>query len=169
MVTRTPLPDVGLLYERYGSSIRRFAGRVTGDPDDADDALHDAFLAAWRARDRFDPSRDPLPWLLTIARRKAVTIVARRSRPVPPAPPERSAPSAEMEALRREGEARAFALLREEPALRLAVLGDLPARAVGELLGVPLRTAASRIARGRRRIENFLTATRVQSPRSKAS
>ena len=167
MTTIASPPDVGSWYERYGAAVRGVAARVTGDPDDADDALHDAFLAAWRARERFDAARSPLPWLTTIARRKAMTIAAARSRRLLPADAT-SASSAEDEALRRAGEAWAADALRGEPALALHALDGLTASAVGRRLGIPLRTAASRIARGRRRIETLLTATTPSPSRSKA-
>jgi len=166
MHTSTSSADIGLWYERYAPSLRSVAARVTGDPDDADDALHDAFLAAWRARGSFDGARNPLPWLAVIARRKALTIVSRRARPAgalaqPPAP------SAEDEALRRDADAAARGFVRAEPALALHALGGLAARDVGALLGIPMRTAASRIARGRRRVEALLAATTPLSARSK--
>ena len=78
----TSTSDVALWYARYAASVRGAVVRVTGDAD-ADDALHDAFLAAWRARDAFDAARDPLPWLLAIARRKALD----DRRPAAPAVP----------------------------------------------------------------------------------
>ncbi|MDQ3756441.1 MAG: sigma-70 family RNA polymerase sigma factor [Actinomycetota bacterium] len=37
-----------------------------------DDTLQDTFVRAYRSRARFDPTRPPLPWLLTIARRACV-------------------------------------------------------------------------------------------------
>jgi len=145
------------------------AARVTGDPDDADDALQEAFLAAWRSRGRFDPARRPLPWLVTIARRKALTIAAARSRKAVPSARAELAPSAEDVALARAADGWAVDAVRHEPALALHALGGLTAGAVGERLGVPLRTAASRIARGRRRVEALLTATPSFSPRSNVS
>ncbi|HEY4442524.1 MAG TPA: sigma factor-like helix-turn-helix DNA-binding protein, partial [Candidatus Elarobacter sp.] len=59
--------------------------------------------------------------------------------------------------------------LQREPALALHALGGLTARAVGERLGIPLRTAASRIMRGRRRLEAQLAATTPFSSRSNGS
>ena len=168
MQTSTHAADVALWYERYAPSLRSVAARVTGDPDDADDALHDTFLAAWRFRGTFDDARSPLPWLAVIARRKALTIVARRGAAPPSVPPQPVAPSAEDEALRRAGDDAARGLVRAEPALALHVLGGLAARDVGALLGVPMRTAASRIARGRRRVQAVLTATTPLHARSKA-
>lgn len=167
MPTPALTPDVGLWYERYAASVRGAAARVAGDPDDADDALHDAFLAAWRARARFDASREPLPWLLAIARRKALTIAGRRTRGVTnvPAP---HAPSAADEAIAREDEAFVRAVLREEPALALRVLDGMTLRRVGERLDVPLRTAASRVRRARQRLRAAFPATPHSLSESKA-
>ena len=167
MLTSTSAADIGLWYERYARPLRSIAARVTRDPDDADDALHDTFEAAWLFRASFDDARSPLPWLATIARRKALTIVSRRARPPIPAP-QPAAPSAEDDALRLDADAVARELTRAEPALALHALSGLAAREVGELLGVPMRTAASRIARGRRRVERLLAATTPLSARSKA-
>ena len=167
MPTPSPADDVSLWYERYSPSLRSIAARVTGDPDDADDALHDTFVAAWLFRGHFDDARSPLPWLATVARRKALTIVSRRAR-VRTATAQPAAPSAEDEALRRDADAVVRKLVRAEPALALHALSGLAAREVGELLGVPMRTAASRILRGRRRVQTLLTATTPFSARSKA-
>jgi DNA-directed RNA polymerase specialized sigma24 family protein len=168
MTTTPRSPDIGSWYERYAPALRGVAARVTGDPDDADDALHDAFLAAWRSRGRFDPAASPFPWLATIARRKALTIVAGRVRPSLRLPAGVS-PSAEEEALGRAADGWVANAVRHEPALALHALHGLPARVIGERLGVPLRTAASRIARGRRRVERMLTATSPSPTRSSVS
>ena len=167
MLTSTSAADIGLWYERYARPLRSIAARVTDDPDDADDAIHDTFEAAWLFRGHFDDARSPLPWLATVARRKALTIVSRRARALA-ATAQPPAPSAEDEALRLDADAVTHALVRAEPALALHALRGLAAREVGELLGVPMRTAASRIARGRRRVERLLTATPPLSARSKA-
>jgi RNA polymerase sigma-70 factor, ECF subfamily len=168
MHTSTYAADIGLWYERYSGSIRLLAARVTRDPDDADDALQDTFVAAWLFRERFDGARSPLPWLTTIARRKALTIVSRRARR-PERSPQPAAPSAEDEVLRLDADARARQAVRGEPALALNALGGLTAGDVAALLGVPMRTAASRIARGRRRVQALLGATTPLSARSEAS
>ena len=87
-------------YDAYGGLIHRFCSRTLG-PDAAGDATQEVFVAAWRDRDRFDPTRGPLiGWLMGIARNK-VKGVARdtgrhpcRSRPSSrPRPPTRSTPS----------------------------------------------------------------------------
>ncbi len=168
MRPKAPAADVAGWYERYRSSVRGAAARVVRDPDDADDALQETFLAAWRARRRFEVGREPLPWLLAIARRKALTIASRR--PAVPDPGTLAvAPSAADEALRRESDAWVATLLRDEPALALRVIDGLTLGAVGERLGLPLRTAASRVRRGSQRVRSRIQATTPSFSESEAS
>jgi RNA polymerase sigma-70 factor (ECF subfamily) len=56
----------GELVSRYAGQARRLARSILGNPDDADDAAQDGFLAALRHLGRYDPSRPFGPWLLRI-------------------------------------------------------------------------------------------------------
>ena len=57
----------GALFDRHASSIHRYVNRRLG-PDAADDIVAETFLAAFRARERYDKSRpDARPWLYGIA------------------------------------------------------------------------------------------------------
>jgi RNA polymerase sigma-70 factor, ECF subfamily len=150
--------EVGRWYVSYAPRVHGLAARITGNPDDAEDVVHDAFLAAWRARAEFDRSRDPLPWLATITRHKALNLAMQRRRG-PPAPAPEPMPSAEEEALARDAEIHVRNLVRDEPAFALHVLDGLTLKAVGERLGLPHKTAASRILRGKRRIRVAVSAT----------
>lgn len=64
------------LYRRYGPAVRARCRAMCGDTD-ADEALQDTFLRAWRARDRFDGSH-PLAWLQTIARNASLDLLRKR-------------------------------------------------------------------------------------------
>jgi len=68
------------LYERYGRSVFTVAFAALGDRGLAEEAVQQTFLQAWRAADRFDPNRDPGPWLYAIARRVAVDLHRRERR-----------------------------------------------------------------------------------------
>ena len=69
------------LYDRYGAAVLHLALVTIGNRHDAEDIVQATFVAAWQARDRYDPQRgSPLAWLLGIARRKAVDLVRLRSR-----------------------------------------------------------------------------------------
>lgn len=84
---------------------------MLGNADDAEDALHDAFVAAFRSHDRYNGG-DPYPWLYRIATRKALNILAARKPGVGDLAVVEVAPSAEEQALQsfsRAGTGGAFA------------------------------------------------------------
>src|SRR5215510_2608078 len=55
-----------VLYDRYAGQLYRYAGRRLGAAD-AEDVIAATFLAAFRARARFDTTRaDARPWLFGI-------------------------------------------------------------------------------------------------------
>lgn len=59
------------IYDEYGSLVLGVARKLVGD--DAEDLVQQVFLAAWRGRDRFDPSKGSLgAWLSGITRFKAI-------------------------------------------------------------------------------------------------
>ncbi len=73
-------PDAfGQLIDRHGLAARRAARAILRDADDADDAVQEGMLAAWRAIDRYDPARPFRPWLMRIVVNAALD-ARRRSR-----------------------------------------------------------------------------------------
>lgn len=71
---------VSQLYARYGRAVFTVALRSLGDRTLAEDAVQQTFVNAWRASPRFDPERDPAPWLYSIVRRVAVDVYRRERR-----------------------------------------------------------------------------------------
>lgn len=71
---------VRALYQEYGRAVFTVAYRALGNRGLAEEAVQQTFLQAWRAAGRFDPQRDPKPWLYAIARRVAVDIYRRERR-----------------------------------------------------------------------------------------
>lgn len=78
-------PDAALrsAYEAHGAELYRFARRALGDAGQAEDAVQEAFVRAWRAADRYDPARaSQRTWLFAILRNVVIDQVrARRARP----------------------------------------------------------------------------------------
>lgn len=68
----------GELVRRHKEPLYRLMRRYTGNPDQAYEAAHEAFIAAWRALGRYDPNRSFIAWLRTIAFNKARDLARRR-------------------------------------------------------------------------------------------
>ena len=60
-----------VLVRRYKEPLYRLLRRYAADPDEAYEAVHEAFIATWDALGRYDPSRPFGAWLRTIAINKA--------------------------------------------------------------------------------------------------
>ncbi|MFW6689702.1 RNA polymerase sigma factor [Streptomyces sp. MAR4 CNX-425] len=152
------------LYDRYAPAIHRYAARRLGSGA-ADDITADTFLAAFRARARFDPGRTSArPWLYGIA----ANLIGRHRR-------------AEVRGLRAlartgvdpvahswvdEADDRIAAQAAHAPlagalaqlatgdrhVLLLVAWADLTYAEVAEALGIPVGTVRSRLSRARRKV-----------------
>lgn len=71
---------VAELYTSFGRAVFTVAYAALGERGLAEEAVQQTFLQAWRASSRFDPNRDPGPWLYAIARRVAVDLYRRERR-----------------------------------------------------------------------------------------
>ena len=141
------------LVRRHQGRVYALALRICRNPDDAEDALQETFVAAYRALPRFDRRARFSTWLYRIATNKCYDVIARR-RPTAdaaalPEPADPHDPFAH--STRREQLTRALDALPEqfrEAALLCDVCGLTPAEA-GEVLGVPEGTMKSRSFRAR--------------------
>ncbi len=67
-----------VLVTEYGDRLYSVALRITGSPEEAEDATQDAFLAAYRARGSFAGTAQIGTWLFRIAVNAALQRVRRR-------------------------------------------------------------------------------------------
>jgi RNA polymerase sigma-70 factor (ECF subfamily) len=154
------------LYDRFGRVAYGLALRIVRDAALAQDAVQDAFLAAWRTAASFDPARGKAStWLLMIVHRRAVDVVRREDRrrgetlddaPIP------SGDETDEEAFVRDERRRVQAALQvlsdnEREAIELAYYGGLSQSEIAERLGVPLGTVKSRMFAGLARLRDALT------------
>ena len=116
------------LYDRFGGVAYGVALRILRDPALAQDAVQDAFLAAWRTAASFDPARgNASTWLLTTRApsrrrpRRARGALARADVLDESAPVARASTD-EAAALRRPGSRRAAALAQLPSDQREALL-----------------------------------------------
>ena len=74
----------GAAFDRLVAPLRRelhaHCYRMLGSTHDADDALQDALVRAWRALDRFEGRSSLRSWLYTVATRTCLDDIARRGR-----------------------------------------------------------------------------------------
>ncbi len=69
------------LYDHLAPWILGLAERILGDADEAEDVLSDVFVQVWARIHQHDARRGPLvPWVLSIARNRALDLLRRRRR-----------------------------------------------------------------------------------------
>jgi RNA polymerase sigma factor (sigma-70 family) len=154
LVARGDEAALAELYDRFGRVAYGLALRIVRDATLAEDAVQDAFLAAWRTAVSFDPGRGKTStWLLTLVHRRAVDVVRREERrradPLESDPTSGGDSTDETAALREQRRAVQSALSRLPPdqrqALELAYYGGLSQSELAERLGVPVGTVKSRM------------------------
>jgi RNA polymerase sigma-70 factor (ECF subfamily) len=166
LVARSDQSALAELYDRFGRLAYGVALRVLRDEKLAEDAVQEAFLAAWRTADRFMPERAKAStWLLTLVHRRAVDLVRREERRRVEAlqddVEQASTGSAEDDAwLRFERERVQWALKRlpdqQREALELAYYGGFTQSELAERLGQPVGTIKSRMFAGLTRLRELL-------------
>ena len=153
------------IYDRFGGAVFHLAVRSLGSKADAEDVTQATFVAAWQAREGFDPSRGSLlGWLLTIARRRVVDrlrAAARENRvedavralPLPADPAD--APERVVDRLVLADEL-ARLPAEQRRVLELAFYDDLTHERIAAVTALPLGTVKSHIRRGMARLRRRL-------------
>ena len=164
----------GLLVLRYQDRLFNSVLRVVTSPEDAADAVQDAFISAYQNLGGFKGDSEFYTWLYRIAFNSAVTL--RRKRKVtisldqagglsgqggydPPDPQSDAGPGAALE--RSEGERLLLAGLARLSSEHRAVLvlkdiDGLKYEEIAEVVGVPIGTVRSRIHRARSELKDLL-------------
>lgn len=154
-------------YTAHGSLIHTLCARA--HPKSAADITQEVFLAAWKARDGFDPDRGPLAaWLVGIAKNKIIDAYRKEGRQVPTARdddgsrvdrvPEGRAPIDQLADRLLITEALATLPERPRQIVQLAFYEDLTHEQISEQTAVPLGTVKSDIRRGLARLRRYLEA-----------
>ncbi len=168
------------LVARHKDGLLRLIGRYLGRPDEAQEAAHEAFIAAWSALPRYDTARPFGPWLRTIAINKArdrgrrlafrrllfgdrpPEDTAARHHPDPAATPDEAI--SDLERLRLLE--RAIAQLPDalKAPLVLTALEGYSQQEAGDILGLTPKAVETRVYRARRVLAETLGTTLRADP-----
>ena len=159
----------GCLVRAYERRVYAQARRLCADPQDAEEAAQDAFLAAWQGLPGFRGESSFSTWLYRLTVNACTDVLRRRQRrsgrdepletaealPSRDPTPQEAAERGELRRAIEEG-------LRQLPEeyRTVLVLREVQQRSYGEiagLTGVELGTVKSRISRGRALLRKFLT------------
>lgn len=162
------------LVTRHKDGLHRLLRRYLGDPEEAREAAHEAFIAAWGALPRYDPARPFGAWLRTIAINKArdrgrrlafrrlifgdrpPEDTAARNHPDPARPPEEAL--LEQERLRLLERAIAQLPASLKGPLLLTALEGCSQQEAAEILGLSVKAVETRVYRARRILADSLAA-----------
>jgi RNA polymerase sigma-70 factor (ECF subfamily) len=161
---------IGLLYDRYAATLLPLTLRIVRDRAEAEDVLHDAFIAVSERAGQYSSDRGSVAaWLVTLARNLAIDRTRRRDRRgtlareviahEPVAPPE-SPESQTADALERTKIRRALATLpaAQRATLEVAFFEGLSYPEIAARENVPLGTIKSRAARALAALREALVA-----------
>ncbi len=146
-------------YQELGPLVLNYVQRYV-PRDEAEDVRQQVFLEVWRSRSRFDGDRRLEPWVLAIAKRRAIDHLRRSART--PTQPVAEVPAGRLDGVRQFTDVHAEAEeIREAldvlPAeqretLELAYFHDMTQPQIAARLGVPLGTVKARSFRGLRKL-----------------
>lgn len=166
----------GALYDRYAPQVFNYCLRISGSPDDAADATHEAFLNVLRRlQDDDRPVLDFAPYLFASARNESYALMRRGNRVYPAESlPEEQGGTTEVDA-----DPERFALLRDSQdsvraanaelaprhreVLALRELGERSYDEIGQIMGISENGAAQLIWRARMKLREALTHGAVAS------
>lgn len=162
------------LYRRYSGSAYGLALRITGQQLLAQDVVHDAFMALWRAPEAFDPARGAFrSFFLSLVHHRAVDTVRREERirarqqraanlePAAVEDPAEGVIEAADVAVRRIEVRTALETLSpdQRQVLEMAYFGGRTQVQIAEELGIPLGTVKTRTFAAMRKLRTVLDET----------
>ena len=136
------MDDMAEIYRQHARTVYKFLLAQCRDPDLAEELTQETFYQAVRSVDRFDGSCKVSVWLCQIAKHLWYQHLRRRRReaPLPEEVPETPVPSAEADALERQGQVELLKRVHGLPepgreVVYLRVFGGLSFREIGDVLG----------------------------------
>src|SRR5688500_16019075 len=159
------------LYRRYSPPAYGLAYRLTGQQILAQDVVHEAFLALWRAPEAFDPARGAFrSFFLSLVHHRAVDVVRREERlrrrterasnlePVRGEDVADEVVDGAYLSVRRKEVREALTILPPEQrqVIELAYFGGYTQARIAETLGIPVGTVKTRTLAAMRKMRRVL-------------
>jgi RNA polymerase sigma-70 factor (ECF subfamily) len=155
---------IAVLYDRFASRMYRVALGMLGRPEDAEDVVHDVFMALMRSRKKLQKVHNLPAYLFTALRRAVARHGVRRAQrreSFPVAPPEVAAPVVEPDADEaqrlRLREAIGALPPEQREVVTLKIDGELTFAQIAEVVGVSINTAAGRYRYALRNLRTVLS------------
>lgn len=158
------------LFDRHHLRIYRFALRLLGDREVAEDVLSEVFLDVWRHAEMFEGRSQASTWLIAIARFKALTWLRRRGEtpldeataaaiPDTSDDPETVMRKKQQSQILRDCLARLS--LKHREIVDLVYYQEMTIAEVARIVGIPEATVKTRMFHARRQLFDLLAAAGV--------
>ena len=161
-----------ILVDRHLRSIVRFAYRMLGDMNEAEDVAQETFLRLWKNASRWEPRAKLSTWLFRVAHNLSVDRLRARRDVAVARLPEHVDPKAAVVELMERGErdlavAQALESLpeRQRTAISLVYYEGLSNREAADIMGVQVDALESLLSRGRRNLRKVLQAAQAEPSR----
>lgn len=154
-------PDIRQLIEEHYEMLFRFAWRLSGSQEDAEDLTQQTFLTAHRKLHQLQKPEAAKSWLCTILRRQFLRTVEQSPVSLEAIPePDNTTSEAVLDTFDSESLQAALQDLPEEfrTPIILFYLGEFSYNQIAEQMEIPLGTVMSRLARGREHLKQRLIA-----------
>jgi RNA polymerase sigma factor (sigma-70 family) len=161
------------IYRRYAGVAYGLAHRLTGQQMLAQDVVHDAFMAIWRAPEAFDPARGTFRgFFLSLVHHRAVDMVRKEQRlrergeraanlePLTVEDPAEDVADRDYLRLRSKEVREALGSLSDDQrqVLQMAYFGGMTQAQIAERLDIPLGTVKTRTLAAMRKLRGILEA-----------
>ncbi|MGB7213267.1 MAG: sigma-70 family RNA polymerase sigma factor [Gemmatimonadales bacterium] len=162
---------IGPLYDRFAPVLHAAAWRITGEKDDAEDVLINAFAQAWHEASSYDAQQGSVgAWMMTITRTRALALIRSHGHHGPAAAAEPEAAGAGASPWRyatsrsaEQSERRRLISIAlqglsaaQRQAIELAYYEGLSHSEIAEKLGEPLGTVKTRVRLGLQKLREAL-------------
>lgn len=149
------------LYQYTHASVYSFALSILKNTHDAEDALHDCYVAVWHGAANYRSQGKPLAWLMTITRNLCLQRLRERQKTADAPQDSRELDLADKTGLTMEDRSVLSACMeqlsdQERQIVTLHAVSGFKHREIAELLEMPLSTVLSKYNRALKRLRQYL-------------